>query len=535
MKTILVQKYQHSTGYQVFALNTLGLKDKHIGAGAFGEVYECTSINEKAIPVSLAVKVLFVSSQKKAPETYKTVLQLQERMKYYEVQKLGKSLNTIQALQGLPSVSFEGELNGRKIYGYITKFFKAPDWVGFHRLFDEEDLQKRKQLKARFYQKSNEEKLQYAKQLVEGFKVLRLMSFIHADLNPHNIFINLKKAALVVIDYDSGAITNEGSSEAETFGKLGDWLAPEIRNQLLRNGNGKVKVNLYTDAWSVAVGIHALFFWAHPLFYLKSQGKVDMTDYYKRFRYPEVEMVYKNFRKEYEAAYHKYLSFLNRLPPELFEAFQLSFNVGFHTPANRISYSQWSKILGFKPQLPPNSQTKKKKLNGKPTKKVKPTFPKIKLPSFSINLTGLQKALSVSKNTAKNIWRLIFKPPEIKELKKKILVLEQSKKKLFKEVGALNLQVEKLSKEKNSLSGVTQNLEKKNIRLMDSQQNLLAERNTLLKENTSHKRDIDKLTREVKFLQSKKWLGENSKKVILLLILVSLISWIFILFSLFGK
>ena len=542
MKTLKVQTYSYSVGYKAIEINELGLKPKPIGEGAFGEVYECISIDNKTIPQSLAVKIFFNQNPNKAPETYRTILQLQQRMSDYESNSSNKRLNQIESLSTLPRITFQGILNGKKVYGYITKFLAAPNWIGFNRLFDEENLEKRKKLKELFYRKSFNDKVSLAIQLIEGFQALRTMSFIHADLNPHNLFINLKTNNLAIIDFDSGAITNQGSSEAETFGKLGDWLAPEIRNQLIKSGQGRVKVNLYTDSWAVAVGIHAMFFWAHPLFYLKSQGKIDMKEYFYQYDYPSIDSNHNNFRIEYLDVYKKYNTFLNTLPHELLSAFKMSFNGGFYTPSKRLSYSQWLRVL----EKAPNKQIEAKKPN--------PTFNKIKnrtfkipalntpkLTSFSTKLT-LNRSNTISRKTkefssaiktgTKNIWLQIFKPPEIKELKRKVNILEKSERKLEKKVIELTKQVEVLESERNKLGSTTQNLEKKNTRLIDSQQNLLAERNNLRRDSQSQKREIELLGRKIFYLESKKWLGENSKKAILLLLLALLLSWLIFLFNL---
>lgn len=539
MKTITVHNYLYSVGYKAIAINELELTSKPIGEGAFGEVYECIALNGKSTPQPLAVKVFFNFNPSKAPETYRTILQLQKRMQDYENKKTHKPLNQILSLETLPRITFHGELNGKTIYGYVTKFLAAPNWIGFHKLFDEENVEKRKKLKEVFYRKTYTEKMRFAKQLVEGFQALRAMSFIHADLNPHNLFINIKTNNLAIIDFDSGAITNEGSSEAETFGKLGDWLAPEIRNQLIKSGQGKVKVNLYTDSWAVAVGIHAMFFWAHPLFYLKSQGKRDMEDYFSQFVYPEIDVSNRNFRNEYNNAYKKYTSFLNSLPTEVSSAFKMSFNEGFYVPSKRLSYSQWLRILENTPNQVPKQKVAPQKVSRARTSPQNRNYfsqlnsinKKIRSSKFFTIQIDLRPVTTSVKIGFKQVWLKIFKPPEIKELKRKIQILESSERSLTKKVSSLSKAVETLENEKDKLDTSTSSLKKKNERLIDSQQNLLAERNKLQRNNQSQKREIGKLRRKIFYLQSQKWLGQNSKKVILLLLLVILLSWLLFLLN----
>jgi hypothetical protein len=54
-------------------------------------------------------------------------------------------------LGALPQFSYEGVLNGKKVLGYSANLLPKTDWMLFGQIFNEEDLDKRKQLRNNFY------------------------------------------------------------------------------------------------------------------------------------------------------------------------------------------------------------------------------------------------------------------------------------------------------------------------------------------------------------------------------------------------
>jgi hypothetical protein len=156
-----------------------------------------------------------------------------------------------------------------------------------------------------------------------------------------------------LIDFEGGAV----NENPETFGKPGEWLAPEIQEQLLKNNSPIIKVDLNTDTWAVAIGIHFMLFHFHPLFFLKVRGKKEMNEYFKNFKWPNIDKNHSNFRNELEGVYDVYIEKLqNQIPNELFKAFADTINKGYSNPNLRLSYKQW--INAIKGLMQPPSISK---------------------------------------------------------------------------------------------------------------------------------------------------------------------------------
>jgi len=334
------------TGFDpVFAaVRTLEIEDQPFGEGAFGKVHRCSSVNGSQLPRTQALKLLLDDGSGSHERGLRTIRKLQERLGR-KIQASGlDSIINVGALAALPQFSFRGELNGKPVLGYAAHLL-AGDWIEFGRLFNDPDPSERKRLRDRFYNLPLEARMRIAHELVEGFSLLRELGFIYADLNPKNFFVDMDRARLCLIDYEGGAI----NEDPETFGKMGEWLAPEIQSQLMQTGSGKVKVDLSTDTWAVAIGVHFMLFPFHPVFFLAQRGEDDMRRYFTKNAWPDVDTSNPNFREQ--KTYDWYRKKLNNLPSELVKAFAETVNQGWNNRNRRLSYTQWERAIaaGMRP------------------------------------------------------------------------------------------------------------------------------------------------------------------------------------------
>lgn len=272
-------------------VNKVEIENKPLNEkGGFGKIYSCLPINGKRPQIPQIIKILINDSSGNHLKGFNTIQKLQDKIiiKNQELRRHNENcIENMPALFAMPQFSFQGTLNGQQVLGYSTNKLNKNEYVEFEEILHDNYLQEK------YYKLDINQKLQYALDLVEGMKILREMSYIHADINDPNLFINLKTGHLVIIDYDSGAVTEKNDSPT-TWGKPNEWIAPEIAKQLLPNHQSKqiIKVDLFTDTWSVAIGIFYLIFLRHPFFYLNRLGVNDMQDYFCKFKWPGVSKSY---------------------------------------------------------------------------------------------------------------------------------------------------------------------------------------------------------------------------------------------------
>ena len=350
MKSLKITNYKTSGLHPDFRNpNFLNIEDKPFDSGAFGEVYLCNRIDGKPLHQKIVVKILLDDGTGSHKRGLNTIRQLQaEGIQFNKLaeKKQAKTLSDLPALRAFPQFSFEGILDNRKVVGYAAYYLDSSNYLLFDKVFNEPDRDKRKQFRNDFYQLPLSRRFKMSLDLVEGFQALHEMSFVYADLNPKNFFVHIGNAELVLIDFDSGAVTSTPGAKAEVFGKQGEWLAPEIQRQLvLRQSN--IEVDLYTDLWSVAIAIHFLLFNFHPLFYLKVRGQQEMKTYFARHQWPQMSTHDANFRQEVAAVYQSYPERLKiDLPPALVNIFSRTINEGYQNPDRRLHYAEW--IQAFK-------------------------------------------------------------------------------------------------------------------------------------------------------------------------------------------
>ena len=343
MRTPKIQLLQStSTGLAVGweAIRTIEILAEPFGSGAFGEVFDCLTVDDKPPLQPLVIKVLTPDANDNHLHGYETIRKLQAR-----VRAKSQAIAAVPGLYALPQFSFTGKLQNRTVLGYAA--YKL-DPARFSTM--EEILQNRfRDFRTLTFGK----KLHLALDLTACFECLRELNYIHADINPHNLLINLTDSFysherhLVLIDYDSGVVVDQPTDTPTTYGKKNEWLAPEVYEQESRLSNGKcnVTVDLFTDIWAVAVGVHYLLFSRFPFFFLKVAGPQELRAYLKKYRWPEVDKDYPNFNPTQTRIYDDYRKRFDRISGDLKRPFILTFNEGVYNRTRRVSYNQWTLLL----------------------------------------------------------------------------------------------------------------------------------------------------------------------------------------------
>lgn len=227
-------------------------------AGGFGAIYK-TVING----TEYAVKVFHPQSAKRG---YETTNQL--------IDKIDASSHTVEGLKALPLFSFEGRLNNKPVQGYVTYYFDPNRYISLEEIIAN---------KIGDYAKITlDNRLLLVKQLCEALQKLESFSFIHADINGQNILIDLHRLHLILIDFDSGAVTNSDNDIPATWGKLNEWVAPEIREQIIRK-SPSIKITIHTDRFAALVGVHYLIFMQPPFCFLTTMSHGVMQSYLTRY------------------------------------------------------------------------------------------------------------------------------------------------------------------------------------------------------------------------------------------------------------
>ena len=327
-------------------INTIEIEDKPFAVGGFGEVYHCISINGISPLTKQVIKLFIDNSKGSAEHNFKTTQRLQKKVDK-ENQKLlsqqGKTLiELFPAFKGLPQFSFCGNLNGKTVIGFASDNLVSLGFTDFEHFLQDANLLSQ-------YQKFPiERKMLIAFQLVSAFKVLEEFHFIHADLKPGALFINLNSAEIAVIDYDSGVITENVNDEPLTWGAANDWVAPEIWEQqsTIQSGD-KIKVDIYSDRWSVAIGVHYLMTTFHPLFYLTELSPRIAKQYFTpQNQWPFINKTAPYFQKANEVIYDQYLPWVNSVIPKVVkDKLSHTINFGYKNPVARTSYSDWKVAL----------------------------------------------------------------------------------------------------------------------------------------------------------------------------------------------
>jgi serine/threonine protein kinase len=353
MKQITIRKFLSTGLRQEFnSVVSIDIDDKPFSEGAFGEVYFCRSINGRSSSVSQIIKIFKEKSPSDLEHNYETIKRLQKKLNKKNTDLLSSGQKSVleeyPAFKGVPQFSFSGILNGKKVKGYSADNLKELGFVEFKEVLEDDALL------SQYQGFDMERKLLISYHFVSAFKILREFYYIHADLKPEALFVNMARNECAIIDYDSGVITESPNDEPNTWGAANDWVAPEIWDQLkVQNPGEKIKVDLNTDSWSVTIGVHYFLTTIHPLFFLTELSPRATDQYFRASKWPEVNKSSPYFNKDYLPIYDQYYDWINsNLPQEVKDRIAQTINYGYKEPIKRTKYDEWQLAL-LASQKPP--------------------------------------------------------------------------------------------------------------------------------------------------------------------------------------
>jgi len=339
MKTINVSKLTTTDFDEDFnSINSIQIEDKPFAEGGFGRIYHCKELNNKKFANPQVIKIFKDNGQGSAAHSYKTISSLQKKIieKKEELELLNVDfLEYYPAFFGAPQFVFEGELEGEKVQGYSANNLIHFEYLCFTDVLNNSDN------RDKYFQIPIE--LIYAKayHLSRAFALLNEFSYIHADFKTDNFFVSLNEdGKCALIDFDSGAIIENLEDDTYTWGTPQDMLAPEIFEQL--SHNEIVKVNLFSDMWSVAIANHYLMFCMHPLFFLNQITRNSVSEYINKYDWPTVDNQSPLFNEEMIDVYEWYLNAVSDLPKDILECFKVTVTKGYETKELRTTYNQWA-------------------------------------------------------------------------------------------------------------------------------------------------------------------------------------------------
>jgi serine/threonine protein kinase len=326
-------------------INYIEIEDTPFSEGAFGEVFYCKSVNGKTPSMPQVIKLFKESFQGSLDHNSKTIERLQVKLDKYNrtlLKQINKTLfEEFPAFKGVPQFSFKGVLNGKTVTGFSADNLVSLGFNDFEKILEDPIALNQ------YHSFPVERRMLLAFQLVSAFKVLEEFFFIHADMKPAAIFINLATYECAIIDYDSGVITENQDDEPNTWGAPGDWVAPEVWQQLSKAQRGdKIQVDLYTDRWSVAIGIHYLMSTVHPLFYLTELSPRISKQYFGSTQWFNANKNAPYFNKDNEQHYDRYVQWISTaIPKQIRDKISQTINFGYREPVKRTSYSEWKVAL----------------------------------------------------------------------------------------------------------------------------------------------------------------------------------------------
>ncbi|MEM8565588.1 MAG: protein kinase [Bacteroidota bacterium] len=327
-------------------LKSIEVEEKDVDSGAFGTIYICNRINEELLTKRQAVK-LFNGPDEEVQQRFRTITELQSRVLKVSEDDWDsrRPIESLSFSRGLPQVSFEGVLEGQKVWGYICEYFEEPRFLHWNKMFMEDDKDLASDLyKDRFSSFTSRHKLIF--ELAEAVFFLEQLDFVHGDLNPANIFFDLKVGSLILIDFESGGIKPHDPS---TAGKRGFWLAPELNKYDVESLNYKL-----SDRWSLGILLHLILFLRTPFYFLLELSHLNIELFLKSSRWPEVsnEIEENVIDKRKIKGHSNYLNLLKRSGKLLENGFARMINQGTHEPAKRPFARYWMNAVGKQAFIP---------------------------------------------------------------------------------------------------------------------------------------------------------------------------------------
>ena len=340
MQTIQISNsYSSQFNTDFNQVNTIEIEDASLDEGKFGVLYKCISINGQPTKQEQIIKIFKKEGEN---HSYKTIENLQEKVirKNSELKRLNElELQNYPIFKAFPQLRFEGTMRGESVKGYSANFLSG-DFVSCEAVWPDKD--------GKYHHVKEKIKLLCAYNLVKGFEILRGLNYIHSDINPLNMFLNLTTGDLVLIDYDSGCVTDSNQDKPITIGKSVDpeWLAPQIKEAKEASAN-EFKVDFDTELWSVTVGVHYILFGCLPFSFLDGGGGsfLIVKEYLSQDEWPRVSYTYKDFIKGEEKFHKNYIKRFDKLNGNLRACLSKTLNSGYLLPKERTPYVEWTKVL----------------------------------------------------------------------------------------------------------------------------------------------------------------------------------------------
>lgn len=178
--------------------------------------------------------------------------------------------------------------------------------------------------------------------LASELALLAQCDFVHGDINPENVFLNMGASLACLIDYDGGWVPGVISSVPTVLGKGDEFVAPEL-------AIGSRRPTLVdfsrSEKWAVGSILHCLIYAVPPLFLLKKMSTQSIGTYLSEYDWPDIAVNHILFNQLNRQFYFRYLNDLADSPSELVESFKQFVEKGALSPDSRITARQWVDCL----------------------------------------------------------------------------------------------------------------------------------------------------------------------------------------------
>jgi len=312
--------------------------------GGFGEVFRVASLDGGIPPNPLAVKILKDDGSGARERGYELIGEMMRRANRVNTDRSrcgAVPLSQMPGLLGLPLFRFSGMSAGRKVLGYVMFHLGDRGFTPLDGMIESSDHAARQA----YMRMPVRKRMNIARCLVEALEVLTNgMAYLHCDVNAPNLWVNPDEETCALIDYDGGYFLGYG--QPGTHGKMGDFLAPEILEDLKRpEPDPLALVGHSSERWSLFVGVSHLLFLAPPLFFLKDVSQATVREYLARFDWPTMSPGEPNWHSANAGLYEWFYQEVMALPDTVRNALALSVHAGFHAPDKRATPTTWERIL----------------------------------------------------------------------------------------------------------------------------------------------------------------------------------------------
>ena len=243
------------------------------------------------------------------------------------------------ALLALPYCVYEATVSGeRTIVGIMLDL--RPRGYSQAPFLDSAEL-------GRYQARPLQDRVDFALRFVERAELLEAIRFVHGDINPENLLVNLSSGDVQIIDFDCGTIVSTGSERPRTPGKPNMCMPPEVKGTGVGPPTDLSAFTPGAERWSVAslVGYFLLGF--HPAFFLRVISR-DLITAYARGpeRWPDIDVSGPLFTDidDNRNAYPHLRARCSKLPPAVRESFERFFGAGLDGD-RRPTAPEWRRAL----------------------------------------------------------------------------------------------------------------------------------------------------------------------------------------------